>query len=134
LGGDEAVANALNVVQCNWDYAPYKAALPLPTIQALWNFFQAWRKVPETSVQGAESFWQLLGIVDAFQAIASFEADFALQYWYEKARDPKDKLFFQAGKTVLYRRAALDGQSMSQTLEKRLKDLYQREAEVRLIS
>lgn len=133
LGGDQAVATAMTAVERNWDYAAYKAALPAPSIQALWTSFQTWRKVPESPVGGSESFWHILGIVDAFQAIASFEADLALQYWYEKERDPKDKLFFLPGKTIVYRKERLDPQNMAETLAARLKALYQREVQINLI-
>jgi hypothetical protein len=133
LGGDLAVANAMKVIEPDWDYAAYKTALPCPAMQAVWKRFQAWRKVPLTPAKGAESFWQILGVMDAFQAIASFEGDTALQYWYEKDRnpsDPNEKLFRQAGKTLLYRRKDLDPQDMAGTLEKRLKELYQRDVQV----
>lgn len=132
LGGDEIVARAIERVDCKWDYATYKAALPEPILQAAWSKFQEWRKFDENSVSD-ESFWQMVGVIDAFQAIASFEADFALKYWYEGAnqeRDPK-KLFMLGDKTVLYCSKGHDLQDMAHTLGVQLHTLYQREVEIK---
>ena len=136
LGGDEIVAKALEKVKCDWDYATYKAALPGPELQAVWTKFQEWRKVAEDSAD-AESLWQILGVIDAFQAIASFEADFALKYWYEGAnqeRDPKAKLFMLQGKTEIYYRKTHDPQDLAHTLQDQLQTLYQREVETKPIN
>lgn len=114
LGGDQAIAKVLKIVECSWDYGDCKPALPGEAIQAEWNSFQQWRTVPETAVPYGESFGQILRLVDAFQAIACFEADFALPLWQEKDRDPKS-----------------NPKNNLDVLRTQLKDWYQRQVEVR---
>ena len=133
LGGDEVMARTLAIVERDWDYATYKQRLPTSFIRESWTNFKTWRTAAEDAKAETGSFWQIIGVIDAFQAIASFEADYAFKYWYEKERDPKSKLFIQDGETVLYYRSAQDPQNAAQTLETHLKTLYGREVKIELI-
>lgn len=134
LGGDEVIAHALRIVESNWDYVTYKHVLNGSFLRDAWTSFKNWRGVAEDSKEESGSFWQIVGVIDAFQAIASFEADYAFKYWYEKERDPKSKLFFQDGKTVLYYRKKEDPQNLTDTLKTLLNTLYGREVEVKEVN
>ncbi|HEY2860004.1 MAG TPA: hypothetical protein VGJ21_16400 [Terracidiphilus sp.] len=103
--GDAEVAQALKVVKSDWDYATYLAEFP--KLDALWKKFQAWLAEPLLSTALSGSFWQILGTVDAFQAVMAFEADKALtKYWYDNEQGRVE--FRLTAPTVLYDPAAAD--------------------------
>jgi hypothetical protein len=103
--GDTEVAEALKLVKTDWDYATYLSGFW--KLAALWKKFNAWLAEPLLSAAPTGSFWQILGTVDAFQAVMAFEADKALTaYWYNE--EPGRVEFLQTAPTTLYDHASSD--------------------------
>jgi hypothetical protein len=130
--GDENAAAALNIVHSDWDYATYKKRFA--ELDPAWIQFQTWLKEPENSIAPAGSFWQMLGTLDAFQAVMAFEADRALsKYWYEE--DGK-LTFLLDPPTVLYvGKLAIDYEkTKTSELEVLLRDQYGRAVRIERIS
>jgi hypothetical protein len=127
--GDKETAEALAVVKSDWDYATFKSKFHKLT--PAWTNFQNWLAPPENSTAPTGSFWQMLGTVDAFQAVMAFEADLALsKYWYEE--DGK-VVFLRPEPTVLYLRKSAEPYEKTKTseLEALLRDTYHRTVEIK---
>lgn len=126
--GDQNADAALNIVRTDWDYDTLKQRFA--DLQPAWTEFQNWLKQPDDAAALTGSFWQMLGILDAFQAVMAFEADRPLsQYWYEEDA----KLVFQLPEpTVLYVRQSAVTQDKTKTseLEVLLRDEYSRSVQV----
>lgn len=129
--GHENTAAALKFVEMDWDYATYKAQLA--NLIPAWNEFQSWLAEPEDSTDPKGSFRQIIGVVDAFQAIIRFEADTALsKYWYEE----EGKVDFALdAPTILFETPSTDKFSKQwlSTLEGLLKNSYSREVRVKVL-
>lgn len=123
----DTLYQALCKIDVNADSVAQKALMP--EFSQAWTRFQKWFEEPELSTAATGSFSQLLGIFDAFQAIASVEADFALKYWYEEERtvqfrlDPPTRLYTRPSWSKL----PLD---MTNELKRQLETLYGRTVEV----
>jgi hypothetical protein len=127
--GDKNIADALKIVESDWDYATFRARL-IEFDQA-WIRFEKWLNEKEDAGTTSGSFWQLLGLVDAFQAVIAFEADKALsKHWYEE--DGKLE-FVLPPPTVLYHRLPLEPfeERKVNVLQERLDDSYSRGVEVK---
>jgi hypothetical protein len=132
--GDEKAAAVLKVVSSDWDYATYKAKLADKTncadLDQAWIEFEKWLKEAETSNAPTGSFWQILGTVDAFQAVMAFEADQALsKYWYEEAGSV---VFLRQDPTLLYEGKLAGPYEKTKTseLEVLLRDKYGRSVKI----
>jgi hypothetical protein len=109
--GDADLSVALKRVELAWDYAVYRDELN--SLTTVWVKFQQWLAEPETSNKGA--FRQLLGTIDAFQAIMLFEADKALSaYWYDES---STLVFLLAEPTTLYELPSTDPTLVRQAAE-----------------
>jgi hypothetical protein len=130
--GDENTSAALKLVQSDWDFATFKARFE--ELGPAWTKFQLWLAESERSNSMWGSFWQILGIVDAFQAIMSFEADEALsEYWYD---EPGTVEFILEAPTLLYQRDSADPFARRKilVLQQQLRDLYKRNVQVEALA
>jgi hypothetical protein len=127
--GDENTASALKLVRIKWDYATYKTQLT--TLDPAWTEFQSWLAEPENSTKPTGSFWQILGILDAFQAVMLFEADKPLStYWYEEDSAPT---FLLPAPTLFYKLPSTNLYAETQTSELilQLNSLYSRSTQIK---
>ncbi|HEX6773963.1 MAG TPA: hypothetical protein VF126_18145 [Acidobacteriaceae bacterium] len=132
--GEAAMASALKQVKIEWDYFTFLSNRLALAPQ--WARFQNWHSKPLSSNQAGGSFLQILGVLDAFQAIMAFEADRSLsKHWYDEENqvnfrweDPDE------GGTVLYALASStdpDAPGYQTVLVDRLKKLYNRQARIK---
>jgi hypothetical protein len=122
--GDIHTAAALKIVESDWDYHTYKTKLG--ELDEAWKQFESWLKQPEQSAGARGSFWQMLGTLDAFQAVMSYEADRVLsKHWYEE----EGKLdFVLDAPTILYTKENVEPFAEKKTaiLAEILQNVYQR--------